>query len=1137
MFYAFANDSITLNNSIPVHILSHHLSSSSSEFLFSSVHPPAHYVVFSCLRSKPVDDMPTLKDLVCHVEWADTGSPFPEYGTIYGDGLVETFIAIPNHPQAFTVRLTSRRFIFEGLAMIIFIDGNYQCNRNRCNLRPPQKDQPKNRTEIDFTVRQKEKPLGDGTYMGREWRFDDYNIVSQLPEGVSQSHFDELGTIEVLILRCRSANPNEVAMSTTSSGEDSDCLGGDAEDNLEDNKSSKVVESRAEPEGDPFGGLAGLFDGAFDQPPSSHGPNGDAPADGYSRWNQPDPYRPQESFHPTYTYRPAFRGASPPPPRHYQPSPLPFTRPPIEYGPPRQERRVHFDYGDRRDPHYSASQSAYGPRARGYEEPGWQGGDAYRGHPSERGYAQAGNLRATDPYSDYPYHDDRRYEYNVGARDYSDHPGRHQEYERYRPGPIATPPTFASRPAPQNGGTMPKQPPVNAFQPVAAHPHAAPTAGAPVIQQFTGHPAVPVWVPPVAYSVPPPFPGHVPVYPLQTNAPLFHTQAPAGHQIAQNGVTSGLAPPGQGQPNTEPSRQSDASQPNWNHQPENGQHTEPADPPKGATTGTGWGDNNNSGNGWQDNAAAGGTNRNDTSAGNDDWRKNDDNNASWENNNNDKSNNGNDWDKGAAADSGWDQNAHNQANDGDWQNSGSNTGQVDAGWNNNTANNDTNNQAGGGWGTDQNNNAGGNASGGNWGDTQNNNPPTTAPTLAVNGPSTRALYGPYGAYYTSKVFAESRIPADAEEEPRYDIPQAVAQAKGTSKQVQPGKGYIYTKKRCIPEYIDNLDEPYARFVFKYRTKEQIKNETGIEVDVEPTGNEDVNELANLDKEELIQLVLRAKGALGGTIPDPPPKTSTAASSHTFEPVPVAPPEFEFLKYKLPPARNAANPGLGIRVSNPSSGQNPGNGSANQGNNDWSKGAADWTNERSNNQQNTTTANDQAWTTEAAGWQDDNANTKNNGQGWDGQQEGGNKGSQQPSFQPNTTSRKGSEQPKSVRSSTISPKNTSKNNPPGSAQVWPSGSAYQGGDWTKPMTVTSAPAAGIAFHGAGTVGGGQTQITGAGPRPPSVMGAGPRPLSPPKGGYGVPDLSPPLEEGYGDRPDPPSWSEGNTAGPPGPAGGW
>ena len=44
-----------------------------------------------------------------------------------------------------------------------------------------------------------------------------------------------------------------------------------------------------------------------------------------------------------------------------------------------------------------------------------------------------------------------------------------------------------------------------------------------------------------------------------------------------------------------------------------------------------------------------------------------------------------------------------------------------------------------------------------------------------------------------------------------------------TKQVQPGPGYMYVKKRCAPTYIDSFEEPYAKFVFKYRTKEQLKS--------------------------------------------------------------------------------------------------------------------------------------------------------------------------------------------------------------------------------------------------------------------------------------------------------------------------
>jgi len=124
--------------------------------------------------------MPTLRQLSCCIQWAETGAPFQEYGTWYGDGVVETYIAVPNKPQRFTIHVTSRGYISEGLAVLVYMDGKYQCNRNRVNLQHPKKGVPRNRTEVDFLLRQREKPLGDGMYMGREWRFDDYNIGSSV---------------------------------------------------------------------------------------------------------------------------------------------------------------------------------------------------------------------------------------------------------------------------------------------------------------------------------------------------------------------------------------------------------------------------------------------------------------------------------------------------------------------------------------------------------------------------------------------------------------------------------------------------------------------------------------------------------------------------------------------------------------------------------------------------------------------------------------------------------------------------------------------------------------------------------------------------------------------------------------------
>lgn len=120
--------------------------------------------------------MPPLKQLKCEIEWGNTKVPFPEYGTTYGDGIVETYIAIPDHPQPFALHLTSKSYIAEGLAMMVFVDGDYQCNRNRLDLKRPKPGMSQKLTEVEFRLRQKEKPFGDGSYLGRGWRFDRHNI-------------------------------------------------------------------------------------------------------------------------------------------------------------------------------------------------------------------------------------------------------------------------------------------------------------------------------------------------------------------------------------------------------------------------------------------------------------------------------------------------------------------------------------------------------------------------------------------------------------------------------------------------------------------------------------------------------------------------------------------------------------------------------------------------------------------------------------------------------------------------------------------------------------------------------------------------------------------------------------------------
>lgn len=139
--------------------------------------------------------MPTLKQLSCSIEWASDPYPFKEYGVTYGDGVVESTVAVPDDtPTPFAIRLRSNGYIAPGLAMFVFIDGVYQCNRNRNDLRPIDvadlrsastskngKDQGRaskwdgkasKACEVNFRVRQKEEELLDGTWTGRPWRFE-----------------------------------------------------------------------------------------------------------------------------------------------------------------------------------------------------------------------------------------------------------------------------------------------------------------------------------------------------------------------------------------------------------------------------------------------------------------------------------------------------------------------------------------------------------------------------------------------------------------------------------------------------------------------------------------------------------------------------------------------------------------------------------------------------------------------------------------------------------------------------------------------------------------------------------------------------------------------------------------------------
>jgi len=115
--------------------------------------------------------MPTLKQITCSLELGPRSTKLKEYGVRYSDGAVETFIAVPETKIPFYIHLETKGYIAPGLAAFVFIDGQYQCNRNKLRLQLPEDGMDLSQYEIEFYMRQKEEKAADGRFVGREWAF------------------------------------------------------------------------------------------------------------------------------------------------------------------------------------------------------------------------------------------------------------------------------------------------------------------------------------------------------------------------------------------------------------------------------------------------------------------------------------------------------------------------------------------------------------------------------------------------------------------------------------------------------------------------------------------------------------------------------------------------------------------------------------------------------------------------------------------------------------------------------------------------------------------------------------------------------------------------------------------------------
>ncbi|KAH0008907.1 hypothetical protein KCU78_g11008, partial [Aureobasidium melanogenum] len=82
------------------------------------------------------------------------------------------------------------------------------CNRNRRGLKVPGKGVKSDQVEVDLRVRQKETKQADGSFLGRDWTFHGLNLVSaDKVEETDDVFLENLGTIEVIVLRCKDAPP------------------------------------------------------------------------------------------------------------------------------------------------------------------------------------------------------------------------------------------------------------------------------------------------------------------------------------------------------------------------------------------------------------------------------------------------------------------------------------------------------------------------------------------------------------------------------------------------------------------------------------------------------------------------------------------------------------------------------------------------------------------------------------------------------------------------------------------------------------------------------------------------------------------------------------------------------------------
>ncbi|KAI9740425.1 MAG: hypothetical protein M1834_005005 [Cirrosporium novae-zelandiae] len=819
--------------------------------------------------------MPSLNDLECMIESPD-GIALKEFSTLYGNGIVDTFVVVPQQPGQFSIHLKSNGYVAPGLAMFVYMDGIYQCNRNRLNLTPTKR--------MSLRVRQKEERLSDGAWIGRPWSFEQLSIIPgngenyRGPKAPHPPNIDLLGTIEVIVLRCQPPSsdthcmfgaltppiPTEPVMSTAT---DPEAFFPSVRQTSPPLASSPDIEEDGMPFTAFFDGPADVPDFSLDGPPPSvnssparrghrrdrwwgfipTGPNGT----GFYAPIQPsgfDPYNghgPVDDFDRNWTFQSAgnsHRYSCPSPTREDfgEPGPTRHNTPPsgapvtvnINQNPP-SRKASDVDIPPMPQRRNSGSLSSLG----------LDQGDDW-GTPTSPAPQPLTSPIVYPQGRSYPYPPP---DFIAASMPYSTNP----------------PAFFQSHPSITHFPQV-----ITTFQPPPPPPpQAISTYQPPMI--WNGY----RWVP--GHSVPNPQVWNYQPQPLQhqsqnSKSPQKSQKSKQSQKSNNSGgsrrKTSSSGPQtgikndssnlwdktGDNNDGNESNNQNNGPTINWggtdrgngnkDENTDNGDKTQYSgnNAEEADSTNIGVGDNNGDDPSDQDNGNDGSCGENNNS-GTPLWDS-EDANASGDKNTS-SSDNSNDDNKQA-------EEAWNKNESGDWNKSENKMSSGDD-WNQGSSQ-----YQGDGWKQDSSPSQGKNNSQEAWDNNHNANK-----TSQSQGPKIQPAPVPIPQPHWTGWKARPSGRTSAGQELTYWVTEDDLHETASSHQVQPGYPAHYAKRCVKPEYLDTHERPYAVFVFKYRSKEVIESllNISIERNFEAEASAERLHLSVLSKEEIIQQLLEARG--------------------------------------------------------------------------------------------------------------------------------------------------------------------------------------------------------------------------------------------------------------------------------------